>query len=84
MGTVEPCFTLNWPYGNYGIIPGVWHPMYMGQVYAQLALHYVPAMRERYPLLVPIHCCLFFMVIAQELFDFHAGKPVKYQAKKVE
>ena len=64
MGLCEPCFTLKWPYGNYGYLPGVWHPMYMGQVYSLIGLMLVPEFRAAYPLLAPIHIGCYAVCIA--------------------
>ena len=74
LGVIQPFWIEAWPYGNWGPIPSVWHPMYMGQVYAQLGLYKVAAFREKYPLLVPIHIVFFGLVIAQEIWDIHDHK----------
>ena len=79
---MKPEFTGCWPYGKWGPLPAVWHPMYMGQIYAQLGLYIVPEFRQMFPALVPVHVFFFVLCIIQELYDIHEGKPQPKPAYK--
>lgn len=54
----------------YNCIP---HPMILGQVVALLGVHL--DLKQRYPLLAPIHIALYLTHMTQEAYDFHAGTP---------
>eukprot|EP00467_Chlorarachnion_reptans_P026168 CAMPEP_0114493386 /NCGR_PEP_ID=MMETSP0109-20121206/4080_1 /TAXON_ID=29199 /ORGANISM="Chlorarachnion reptans, Strain CCCM449" /LENGTH=100 /DNA_ID=CAMNT_0001670331 /DNA_START=297 /DNA_END=596 /DNA_ORIENTATION=+ len=67
-------YTSAWPYGPGlgGLLPGIPHPMIVGQVFAMLALYSVDAFRTDYPFLIPGHIVLYLLHMFQEIFDFHA------------
>lgn len=82
LGVMKPEFTGCWPYGKWGPLPAVWHPMYTGQIFAQLGLYMMPEFRQMFPMLVPVHIVFFVMCIVQELWDIHEGKPQPKPAYK--
>lgn len=82
LGLMKPDFKFSWPYGKFGPIPGVWHPMYMGQVYALIGMYKMTAFREAFPYIVPLHVAYYAMCIAQEVWDVHRAKIFK-GAKKI-
>jgi len=73
LGLMKPDFKFTWPYGKFGFVPGVWHPMYMGQVYALLGMYKMASFRTAYPYLVPLHVLYYAVCIAQEVYDIHKG-----------
>lgn len=73
LGLLKPEWKFGWPYGNYGIIPAVWHPMYMGQVYALFGMYKVESFRITWPYLAPLHILCYAVCIAQEYWDIHKG-----------
>ena len=83
LGLMKPDLKFTWPYGKFGPIPSVWHPMYMGQVYALIGMFKMASFREAYPLLVPLHILYYLVCIAQEVFDIHRGTwTIKAKATK--
>lgn len=53
----------------YSCVP---HPMIVGQLVAFAGVHLLPEFRAAWPWLMPAHCALYLLVMAQEHLDFHA------------
>ena len=64
LGTCKIAWITTWPYGSWGYLPPLFHPMFTAQMFALLGLYKSGAFREAQPLLVPLHIVNYWVCIA--------------------